>query len=113
MGMGDYAKRDLRHLNMEMAKERTQKSMLHKLKYINKNKTKNKFLKEVAEEYNEYYKNIIREKGNIIETMEKLLLYLDNLMDDLSGPVLKRVEFQIKNIMKELTRVKINLDEIK
>ena len=112
--MEDVANRDLINLKINAEMKKTQKNMLHRLKYINKMQEKNDFLKDIAKDYNRYYKYIIDQKKKEKANIEKLLIYLDNLIveGDLSETMLKRAEFQQQNIMKELTRVKNSLDEI-
>ena len=112
--MEDQANRDLIQLKIDMEMKKNQKAMLHRLKYINKMQEKNEFLKEIAKDYNRYYKYIVEEKKKEKANIEKLLIYLDNLIveGDLSETMLKRAEFQQQNIMQELSRVKNSLDEI-
>ena len=112
--MEDQANRDLIQLKIDMEMKKNQKAMLYRLKYINKMQEKNEFLKEIAKDYNRYYKYIVEEKKKEKANIEKLLIYLDNLIveGDLSETMLKRAEFQQQNIMQELSRVKNSLDEI-
>lgn len=112
--MEDQANRDLIKLKIEMEMKKNQKAMLHRLKYLNDMQHKNEFLREIAKDYNRYYKFIIDEKKKEKANIEKLLIYLDNLMveGDLSDTMLKRAEFQQKNILRELNRVKNSLDEM-
>ena len=112
--MEDQANRDLIQLKTDMEMKKNQKAMLYRSKYINKMQEKNEFLKEIAKDYNRYYKYIVEEKKKEKANIEKLLIYLDNLIveGDLSETMLKRAEFQQQNIMQELSRVKNSLDEI-
>ena len=112
--MEDIANRDLIQLKIDMEMKKNQREMLSRLKYINKMQEKNEFLREIADDYNKYYKYIVAQKEKEKANIEKLLIYLDNLIveGDLSDTMLKRAEFQQKNIMRELNRVKKSLDEI-
>jgi len=112
--MEDMANRDLIQLKIEKEMKNNQKNMLYRLKHINKMQEKNEFLREIAKDYNRYYKYIVDQKEKEKVNIEKLVIYLDNLIveGDLSDTMLKRAEFQQQNIMKELDRVKSSLDEI-
>ena len=112
--MEDIANRDLIQLKIDMEMKKNQREMLSRLKYINDKKHNNKHLNEIARDYNRYFRNIIIEKQQVKQQMEKLLEHLDKLTidEDLSQSMLNRLEFQKKDIRKELSRVKNSLDEI-
>ena len=112
--MKSIADIDLIQLNFNNECEKNRKNMMNRLKYMNSIKEKNPYLSDIISDYNRYYKNIIKEKQNIKNNIEKLLSYLDNLVlnGNLNDIMSKRVEFQKKKLIIELKCVKKSLSEI-
>ena len=78
------ANRDLIQLKIEKEMKNNQKNMLYRLKHINKMQEKNEFLREIAKDYNRYYKYIVeqkeKEKVNTCINIFRQLLYLGHYL---------------------------------
>ena len=89
-------------------------AIFYRLRHLIEMEEKNEFINEVLKDYKKYYDFIVHQKENEKHNIEKLLIYLDNLIieGELSENMLKRAKFQQENIINELGKVKKDLDEI-
>lgn len=94
---------------------KSRKSLLIKKKTVLSQKSKlNEYLDTVKEDYNKYYNYILQEKQQQYDSMMILKEYLDDLMktDGIVNEQLIRAKYEQKDIMKEIDKIKSELDEI-
>jgi hypothetical protein len=93
---------------------RNKEEMLKERCEITKIKEQNKFLMGVQEDYNRYYNKMAEGKNKYKKQLEKLSTYLENQIEKagLSENELRQAKFEQKNILKDLDKVKLDIDQM-
>ena len=102
----------LHRLQSEISRNREQ--MLKERCEVNKIKEQNKFLMGVHEDYNRYYNKMAEGKNKYKKQLEKLSNYLEKQLDNagLSENELRQAKFEQKRILKDLDKVKSDIDQM-
>ena len=102
----------LNRLQREISRNREQ--MLKERCEISKIKEQNKFLLGVHEDYNRYYNKIAEGKNKYKKQLEKLSSYLEKQMEEtgLTENNLRKAKFDQKNILKDLDKIKLDIDRM-
>jgi hypothetical protein len=102
----------LHRLQSEISRNREQ--MLKERCEVNKIKEQNKFLMGVHEDYDRYYNKMAEGKNKYKKQLEKLSNYLEKQLDNagLSENELRQAKFEQKRILKDLDKVKLDIDQM-
>lgn len=102
----------LHQLQSEISRNKEQ--MLKERCEVNKIKDQNKFLVGVYEDYNRYYNKMAEGKNKYKKQLEKLSSYLENQIEEagLSENELRQAKFEQKKILKDLDKIKLDIDRI-
>jgi hypothetical protein len=108
------AERDLTITEIEEQIKYRQKLLLEKKQKLQQRKKENRFLEGVVNDYQKYYDYIINEKKQQMQSMVILNTYLENLMktDKFAKHEINDAKKEQKNILKELDKIKGDLDSL-
>lgn len=108
------ARRDLYLLQIQDEIKSRKSLLIKKTNVLNKKSELNEYLDTIKEDYNNYYNYILKEKQQQYNSMLLLKEYLDDLMktDGLVNEQLIRAKHEQKDIMIEIDKIKVELDEI-
>ena len=111
MYLGD---RDKQILIIQAALKDNQDHMVNKLLQLEEAQKGNHLLRTVYDDYKHYYDHIIKQKQYQHQSMEGLVNYLEKMMLEagLTDNMLKRANYEQKNILKELSELRKNLNDI-
>lgn len=110
----DLVKKDLYLYEIDDQIKLRRNLILEKNKSLNKKKKTNHFLEEVKNDYQKYYQYIIHEKQQQYDSMKILQVYLEDLikMDKINNIELKNAKYEQKQILDEMDKIKMELDQI-
>jgi len=99
---------------LQLETQRNQEQMLIEQREIAKIKEQNEFLKGVHEDYKRYHGHIAENKTKYMRELGKLSEYLKNQMEksQLSETQMRQAKFEQEKILKDLDKVKKNIDEL-
>ena len=88
--------------------------LVKKKKELNKKHKLNHYLSDVKEDYNKYYDYIVGEKQQQYNALLLLKEYMSDLMktEQLVDEQLRTAKHDQKDIIKEIEKVKVELDEL-
>ena len=106
--------RDLQLLQIDEEIKNKKKLLIKKKRELDKKTKVNAFLQDVQEDYTKYYNHIVEEKQNQYNAMKLLKEYIDDLIktDNLVDSQLRHAKNDQKHIMGEISKVKMELDEL-
>ena len=110
----DLVKKDLYLYEIEDQIKLRRNLILEKNKALIKKKKTNHFLEEVKNDYQKYHEYIIHEKQQQYDSMKLLQSYLEDLIktDKITKMELKTAKYEQKQILDELDKIKMELDQI-
>ncbi len=108
------AEKDNYLMKIESQIDAKKKLLLDKNKELKKYEKMNEFLTGVMKDYKEYYKHISEQKQQQIESMSMLKDYVNDLIisGNLSDDELKKSKAEYNEILREIGKIKNNLNEI-
>jgi hypothetical protein len=108
------AQRDLYLLQIETEIKNRERLLIKKKKDLDKKNKVNHYLNDVKENYSKYYEYIINEKQQQHNALLLLKEYMDNLIntEHMLDEQLRIAKHDQRDIMKEIDRVKMELDEL-
>lgn len=108
------AERDLHLLQIEAEITNKKQLLLKKKKDLNKKYKLNQYLSGVQNDYTKYYDYILNEKQQQYSALSLLKEYMDDLIktEHLVDDQLRTAKYDQKDIVKEIDKVKIELDNI-
>ena len=108
------AERDLYLLQIEKEIKHKKGMLVKKKKELNKKHKLNHYLSDVKEDYNKYYDYIVGEKQQQYNALLLLKEYMSDLMktEQLVDEQLRTAKHDQKDIIKEIEKVKVELDEL-
>jgi hypothetical protein len=108
------AQRDLYLLQIETEIKNREMLLIKKKKDLDKKYKVNHYLNDVKENYSKYYEYILNEKQQQHNALLLLKEYMNNLIntEDMLDEQLRIAKHDQKYIMKEIDRVKTELDEL-
>lgn len=108
------AERDLYLLQIEKEIKHKKGMLIKKKKELNKKHKLNHYLSDVKEDYNKYYDYIVGEKQQQYNALLLLKEYMSDLMktEQLVDEQLRTAKHDQKDIIKEIEKVKVELDEL-
>jgi len=111
MDLGD---RDQQIFIIQAALKDNQDHMVNKLLQLEEAQKRNNLLRTVYDDYKHYYDHIIKQKQYQRQSMEGLVNYLEKMMLEagLTDNMLKRANYEQKNILEELSGLRKNLNDI-
>jgi hypothetical protein len=106
--------RDKQLKQLEQQIKEKQGFLLEKRKTLDQAKGKNKFLKDVQQDYQKYFQYIVDEKKKQTEAFSKLNEYLDRIIVNgkLTEEEVEKSKQDQKKIVKELDSIKQGLSDI-
>lgn len=110
----DLVKKDLYLYEIDDQIKLRRNLILEKNKSLNKKKKTNHFLEEVKNDYQKYYDYIKHEKQQEYEHMKLLQGYLEELIktNQINNIELKNAKYEQKQILDEMDKIKMELDQI-
>jgi hypothetical protein len=117
MNMNEYvsiANRDMLINLLNNKINELQKYKMGNIKQVKENQEKNIFLKEVVNDYKKYNDYILSQKQAQERQIEFLIQYLDKSMKEVgvTESTLIQSKIERENLLKELNKVKKNIDEL-
>ena len=108
------AKRDLQISQLEKEIKNRKQLLTNKKKELDKNHKLNQYLEGVKDEYNKYYDFSIKEKQQQYDALMLLKQYIDDLIssETLVNDELRSAKHEQKTIMKEIDKIKSELDDL-
>lgn len=108
------AERDLRLLQIDKEIKNKKNLLIKKKKDFEKTHKLNHHLSSVKNDYSKYYDGILNEKNQQYEALTSLKEYIDKLLDskDLVDEQLRIAKHDQKDIIKEMKKVKDEIDEL-
>ena len=108
------AERDLHLIQIEQEIMSKKKLLIKKKKDLDKKQKLNQYLDGVNRDYTKYYDHIIGEKQQQHKALMLLKEYMDDLMktENLVDDQLRTVKHDQKEIIGEIDKVKVELDEL-
>jgi hypothetical protein len=108
------AERDLFLLQIQTEIKNKKNLLVKKKTELNKKNQLNKYLSDVKSDYNKYYEYILSEKQQQYQALLLLKEYMNDLVktESLVDNQLRTAKHDQKDIMKEIDRVKEELDEL-
>lgn len=108
------AERDLYLLQIEKEIKHKKGMLIKKKKELNKKHKLNHYLSDIKEDYNKYYDYIVGEKQQQYNALLLLKEYMSDLMktEQLVDEQLRTAKHDQKDIIKEIEKVKVELDEL-
>lgn len=108
------AERDLYLVQIEKEIKHKKELLVKKKKEVDKKYKLNQYLSDVKEDYNKYYDYIIGEKQQQYNALLLLKEYMDDLIktEQLVDEQMRTAKHDQKDIIKEIEKVKIELDEL-
>ncbi len=108
------AERDLQLSHIENAIRNKKKLLVKKKGDLDKKFKLNQYLQGVKEDYNKYYDYILNEKQQQYNALVLLKEYMGDLMktENLVDDQLRNAKYEQKNIINEIDKVKLELDEL-
>jgi len=88
--------------------------LINKYKQMNNLETKNEFLKDINNDYTNYYNYIVKEKQQQIIAMEKINTYLNSLFlnTQLTADKINDAKLEQRRILIEMEIIKTKLNNI-
>ena len=110
----DIAYRDQMIFQMKAELENRKKILCLKKRELEKNVGENHYLKEVLNDYKEYHTHIISQKNQQIEFLNKLMIYIKTIGQDLKNTDynLKASEVEQREIIDEINKLKTELNDL-
>ena len=110
----NLAERDKHILRIEEQIEAKRRLLLEKQKKMNVLAKQNTFLTGVRNDYNRYHQHILKQKQDQMRAMETLHTYLSDLANstDMTVNNIKDAAIEQDNILKEMRKIKGDLDQI-
>ena len=108
------AERDLYLLQIEKEIKHKKGSLVKKKKELDKKHKLNHYLSDVKQDYTKYYDFIVGEKQQQYNALLLLKEYMNDLIktEQLVDEQLRTAKYDQKDIVKEIDKVKAELDEI-
>ena len=102
----------VRQIQLEIKRNNT--ALLEGLLSMEKMRHNNTFLEEIYQDYKRFYDYIVNEKAKQKLQLEFLLEYLENSIEGkgLSQDMLNRAKFERKNILRSLSNIREDLNEL-
>jgi hypothetical protein len=74
----------------------------------------NRYLKGVVRDYTHYYANMKKQKEKQVEVLNKLLYYIDVILDNNKNTenILRQAQEDKKDIVREIKKIKREIDEL-
>jgi len=110
----ELADKDEQLIHLENLIESKRKMLLEKQKKLRFVYKQNQFLGVVREDYDKYYRYIVKQKQDQMQALQLLNTYVDNLTR--SGNLTKHniadAKYEQRKIVNEMKSIQMNLDEI-
>jgi len=110
----ELADKDEQLIHLENLIESKRKMLLEKQKKLRFVYKQNQFLGVVREDYDKYYRYIVKQKQDQVQALQLLNTYVDNLTR--SGNLTKHniadAKHEQRKIVNEMKSIQMNLDEI-
>jgi len=108
------AQRDLQLIQIQKEIKHKKNLLLKKKKDLDKKTKLNEFLDDVKDDYNKYYDYIVNEKRQQYSALLLLKEYMDDLIqtENLVNDQLRIAKHDQKDILREIDKVKSELDEL-
>jgi hypothetical protein len=108
------AERDLKLLQIEKEIRNKKNLLIKKKKDLDKKQKANEYLDMVKEDYTKYYDYILNEKQQQYNALLLLKEYMGDLMqtEHLVDDQLRTAKHDQKDIIEEINKVKLELDEL-
>ena len=108
------AERDLYLLQIETEIKNKRNLLIKKKKDLEKKQNLNHYLDDVKQNYSKYYNYILKEKQKQYDALLILKEYMDDLMktEHLVDEQLRIAKYEQKDIIREIDKVKAELDEL-
>jgi len=108
------AVRDLRIVQIENVIKHKKKMLIEKRRELEEKAKLNAFLHEVKSDYAKYYDFILKEKQQQYDALMLIKAYVGDLVktDQLVGEQLRVAQYDQRDIIGEIDKVKAELDEI-
>jgi len=108
------AERDLQLMQIEREIKNKRHLLVKKQKELDKKQKLNKYLDGVRQDYGKYYDYILNEKQQQYDALLLLKEYMSDLMktENLVDDQLRTAKHDQKDIVNEIDKVKIELDEL-
>jgi hypothetical protein len=108
------AERDLYLFQIEKEIKNKKGLLVKKKKELDKKHKLNHYLSDVKEDYNKYYDFIVGEKQQQYNALLLLKEYMSDLIktEQLVDEQLRTAKYDQKDIVKEIDKVKVELDEL-
>ena len=110
----DLVEKDLYLFEIEDQIKMRRNLILEKNKALNKKKKVNHFLEDVKNDYQKYHDYIIHEKRQQYDSMKLLQTYLEDLIktDKMTNADFKNAKYEQKQILNEMDKIKMELDNL-
>ena len=107
------AERDMRLMQIEQEIMSKKNLLVKKKKELDKKNKQNKFLDDVKQDYSKYYNYVLKEKQQQYDALNLLNEYINDLVktEHLVDTQLRTAKHDQKDILKEIGKVKAELDE--
>jgi hypothetical protein len=108
------AQRDLYLIQIQKEIKYKKNLLLKKKKDLDKKTKLNEFLDDVKDDYNKYYDYILNEKKQQYSALLLLKEYMNDLIqtENLVNDQLRVAKYDQKDIIREIDKVKADLDEL-
>jgi len=108
------AERDLFLLQIQTEIKNKKNLLVKKKSELDKKNKLNQYLSDVKQDYNKYYEYILSEKQQQYDALLLLKEYMDDLVktEKIVDNQLRTAKHDQKDIIKEIDRVKLELDEL-
>lgn len=109
-----FAERDLHLMQIEQEIINKQRLLVKKKKELDKKCELNHYLNGIRDDYTKYYDYIVGEKQQQYNSLIILNTYINNLMktEFLVDEQIRMAKHDQKNILQEINKVKVELDDL-
>jgi hypothetical protein len=110
----DLAIRDIRLNKYKQQIDINKRILMEKYLELQKNAKENEYLNGVVDDYKKYFNFMIEEKNQQYDALNMISQYLDNINSEIKSTdeVLDEQQQEQKKIMREMSKIKENLDEL-
>jgi len=110
----NIALRDHKIYQMKAELENRKKILCAKKKMLERNSRENVFLNDILDDYNKYNRHIIKQKEQQVMHLHMLNQYIETISRDLqlTDSQLKNSKQEQREIMREINKLKYEIDEI-